>query len=51
MDADECRELALLYREVAEEVAENEREGFLAIADELDGIADDEDGLPTRTIH
>ena len=51
MDADECRELALLYREVAEEVSENEREGLLAIADELDEIADDEDGTLSRTLH
>ena len=51
MDAHECRELALLYREVAEEVSGNEREGLLAIADELDELADDEDGTRARTIH
>ena len=51
MDADECRELALLYREVAEEVSGNEREELLAIADELDELANDEDGALSRTLH
>jgi len=51
MDADECRELALLYREVAEEVSGNEREGLLVIADELDELADEDDRRRVRTIH
>jgi hypothetical protein len=51
MDADECRELALLYREVADETSGNERDGLLAIAAQLEDLADEEDGSTPRTIH
>ena len=51
MESDECRQLALLYREVAEETFGSEREGLLAIAAELEELADDEDGGTYRTIH
>jgi hypothetical protein len=51
MDADECRELALLYREVAEETFGNERDGLLAIAAQLEELADEEEGGIPHTIH
>jgi hypothetical protein len=51
MEADECRQLALLYREVAEETFGNERDGLLAIAAQLEELADDEDAGAYRTIH
>lgn len=51
MEADECRQLALLYREVADETFGSEREGLLAVAAQLEELADDEDGGIYRTIH
>jgi len=51
MDADDCRELALLYREVAEETRGDERDGLIAIAIQLEEIADEEDGSTPRTLH
>ena len=51
MEADECRQLAILYREVAEETNGSEREGLLAIAAQLEELADEEDGGVYRTIH
>lgn len=51
MEPDECRQLALLYREVADETFGSEREGLLAIAAELEELADGEDGGTYRTVH
>ena len=51
MEPEECRQLALLYREVADETFGSEREGLLAIATQLEDLADDEDGGTYRTIH
>ena len=50
MESNECRQLALIYREVAEETNGSEKEGLLAIAAQLDQMADDE-GVAYRTIH
>ena len=51
MEPEECRELALLYREVAQETHGPDKEGLLAIAVQLEEMADEEDGGPYRTIH
>jgi hypothetical protein len=51
MEPEECRQLALLYREVADETFGTEREGLLAIASQLEELADDEDGGAYRTLH
>lgn len=51
MEPDECRWLALLYRDQAEIASGSEREGLLAMAAHLEEMADDEDGGPSRTIH
>jgi hypothetical protein len=51
MDPDECRFLAVLYREAAEESNESERDGLLVIAAQLEELADEEDGGVYRTIH
>ena len=51
MEPEECRQLALLYREVADETFGSERDGLLAIAVQLEELADDEGGGIYRTIH
>jgi hypothetical protein len=51
MEPEECRQLALLYRVAAEDSFGTEREGLLAIASQLEELADDEDGGTRHTIH
>lgn len=50
MESEECRQLALIYRAVAEGSFGSEREGLLAIAAQLEELADDEDDA-VHTIH
>lgn len=54
MKPDECRQLALLYREVAEEKSGDERARLLLIAANLEEMAEEEDGGDSRdfrTLH
>jgi len=54
MGPDECRQLALLYREVAEEKSGDERARLLLIAANLEQMADDDDvddDRDFRTLH
>ncbi len=54
MGPEECRQLALLYREVAEEKSGDERERLLVIAANLEEMADDDGGddpRDFRTLH
>ena len=51
MGPDECRQLALLYREVAEEKSGDERARLLLIAANLEQMADDEDVDDARDLN